>query len=648
MQFIIKKYKHVFFFILFTVTASSLFSQSIQELEEKLKSASQEEKPQILNQLSEAALKSNPDKSIDYAEQALKAAKKVDDVNEQAGAYVNLGNGYEVQGNLKKAVSYYKDAVAIFDKYGQKESSGYLWNRIADWYIKNNKYEEALDANNKALDYFKQSGNKKEAANMRLEIGDIYFKQGKFEAAINEYKFSQKSYENSKDGKGLVTSLNRIGTAYAQWGNFDESFLFLNQAYDAAKKYKMNSEAETISINIEKVKKNLSNYQKSQTDYAVQQEKEKQLQIQSLTQQNMQSMEEIEKLSFENQVKVLKIKGQQEELKTKQLEADNKAKENKLLKQEKDLKDAELNKQKIIIWGGIGLSLLGLIMTFVIFIAYRNKKKANTILSQKNEIIYKQKKQIEQKNTLITDSIDYAKNIQDAILPPPNSLAKYFSDSFILYKPKDIVSGDFYWTHEENNYIYIAAADCTGHGVPGAFMSLLGFIMLDDAVKRNTHWNPAEILAEVNTQLMAVLHQTNQNTSTGKFGMDIALIKYEKDTHEVIYSGAHNPLITISNNQISECKADKISIGSTNECKFTNHSIKLNTGDRVYLFSDGFQDQIGGDKKKKFLAFHLRELLLEVHKLDMPKQMEEIEKKHLEWRGKAEQTDDILVIGITI
>jgi len=415
-----------------------------------------------------------------------------------------------------------------------------------------------------------------------------------------------------------------------------------------AKKNKFSKEADAISLNIEKVKSNLSNFQKSQTEFTQQKEKQTQAQINILSAEKAKSLEEIEKLSYDAQLNELKIKARDDELERKKMEAQSQTKVNELLQKEAQLQESELNKQKLIIWGAIGFSVLGVLLTIFVFLAYRNKKKANDVLKQKNDIIYKQKEQIEQKNILITDSIDYAKSIQDAILPPMDFLRNHFPHSFILYKPKDIVSGDFFWMHEEpgTGCFYIAAADCTGHGVPGAFMSLLGFLMLDDIV-RNIHVTPGEILKEVNKQLMEILHQSNENT-TGKFGMDISLIKYNKQKKEIIFAGAHNPLIILNNGQINEVKADKISIGTTINCSFANNTVQVKDDDMIYLFSDGYQDQIGGEKRKKFLAFHLKEMLQQIHTFEPEKQKEELDKKHLEWRGKTEQTDDILIIGFKV
>lgn len=627
---------------------NSAISQTIEQLQQLLLVASQEDKPKILNQLSEAYLSSDPVKSIDYAEQALKAARKENDADAETGALINLGDGYMASKNQKKSILYYKDAIKIFDDYNQPASSAYLWNKIADSYISAQKYSDALDANNTALGLFIKAKDKIGAATMHLEIGEIHFLQGKFEPAINEYKQAQKSFENLKDPKKNINALQLLGKAYSKWGNYDEAYLYLNQALEVAKKNKLSKEADAISLNLEKVKTNLSSFQKSQTEFSQQKEKQTQAQINILSAEKAKSLEEIEKLSYDAQLNELKIKARDDEIERKKMEAQSQTRVNDLLKKEAELQESELNKQKLIIWGAVGFSILGVLLTIFVFLAYRNKKKANDVLKQKNDIIYKQKEQIEQKNILITDSIDYAKNIQDAILPPMDLLQKHFPHSFILYKPKDIVSGDFFWMHEEpsTGCFYIAAADCTGHGVPGAFMSLLGFLMLDDIV-RNIHVTPGEILKEVNKQLMEMLHQSNENT-TGKFGMDVSLIKYDKQKKEIIFAGAHNPLIILNNGKINEVKADKVSIGTTIDCTFANNTVQVKEEDMIYLFSDGYQDQIGGEKRKKFLAFHLKEMLQQIHTLEPEKQKQELDKKHLEWRGKTEQTDDILIIGFKV
>ena len=655
----------ILFAIIFILISANCFSQSVQELEGKLKTASSQEKPAILNQISSAYFKTDVNKCIEYANQALKASRKQENMDEETSALIMLAKAYEVLKNQKKTIQYYKDAIKVFDDYNQPASSANLWNDIAEIYLYSKNYNEALDADLRALELYKKANDKKGILNMNLEIGDIYCLLQKYEGALPSYKAALKTYEDLKDINRQVMLLNRIGTSYAKWGNYDEAYTFLNHALDIAKKNNMPAEVTSISADIEMVKKNLSNWQKSKIEYDLQVQKEQQAktreqerqikmkenEIDSLANQNVKSMEEIGDLSGDAQLKELKIKAQKEELMRKQMETESQLRANEYLKKEKELADLQVNKQKLVIWGAIGFSVLGIILTILVFVAYRSKKKSNDIQKQKNEIIYKQKEQIEQKNTLITDSIDYAKNIQDAILPTSDSLSKHFSDFFIFYKPKDIVSGDFFWIKDGGkgeDCVCIAAADCTGHGVPGAFMSLLGFIMLDDIAKRNTHSTPADVLKEVNTQLMTVLHQNTDNL-TGKFGMDISLIKYDVEKKEIRYSGAHNPLIIVGNDgQVKEVKADRISIGTALDCSFTNHTVQVNKGDMIYLYSDGYQDQIGGEKRKKFLSFHLKELLQQIYTLDCEKQKEELINKHMAWRDKTDQTDDILLIGLKI
>ncbi len=641
--------------------STAIFAQSPQELETKLASVSEKERPGILNQLAEANLKNNSAKSIEYGEQALKESKKNEDVENEAAALINLGDAYSLTKNQKKAFQYFKSAIKIYDDYSQPSNSAYVWNKIADSYLEIDNYDDAIDANLKAMDLFKKSNEKTGVVNMNIEVGDIYLKQKKFENALPYFKQALGMYENSRDARGQVTILSRIGTTYSNWGNYDEALIFFNKALESAQKNSLKTLEKSIQQNIEVVTKNYTSYQKSRTDFSKkkdeltqQQIKAKEdslklsaLQINTLSTKNIKSIEEIEKLSIEAQVKEFKIKSQQQEILQKQAEAETQIKANQLLKSEKELVDSKLKTQQLIIWGAIAFSILGVILTVIIFIAYRNKKKSNILLVQKNEVIYKQRGEIEKKNIQITDSIDYAKSIQEAILPPPTILSNYFSESFIYYKPKDIVSGDFYWVNENTDSVFIAAADCTGHGVPGAFMSLLGFIMLNDIVRTNKNETPAYLLNEVNNILLTTLHQ-NHDTMTGKFGMDIALIKFDKIKNEITYSGAHNSVIILSEGQMNEIKADKVSIGATMNSVFTNHTVSVKKGDMVYLYSDGYQDQIGGEKRKKFLSLTLKDLFKQIQSLPAEKQTIELEKHHAAWKGANSQTDDILVVGLKI
>jgi PAS domain S-box-containing protein len=264
---------------------------------------------------------------------------------------------------------------------------------------------------------------------------------------------------------------------------------------------------------------------------------------------------------------------------------------------------------------------------------------------------------IRQQNEKITDSINYAQKIQETILPPLDEIILHLPSSFVLYKPKDIVSGDFYWVYKHANKIFVAVADCTGHGVPGAFMSLMGNNLLNDIVKVKGKHKPSEILDELNIQILTTLNQNSKTTSV-KYGMDIALISIEinrtKNTlnsYELQYAGAHSPLFIFRNDEFIQIKANKRAIGSfvkDEESDFTNHTLTVTSGDMIYMFSDGYADQIGGPENKKMFAQPFRDLLQSIALKSVDIQQNELEKTLADWKGNNSQTDDVLVMGIKI
>lgn len=286
--------------------------------------------------------------------------------------------------------------------------------------------------------------------------------------------------------------------------------------------------------------------------------------------------------------------------------------------------------------------------TTVIFIGiwflvlvYDNRKteKANFIIST-------QKKALEEKTKEILDSITYAKRLQDAILPPLNLLSKLLPESFLLYKPKDIVAGDFYWLENFGDTILIAAADCTGHGVPGALVSIVCSNALNRAVKEFHITETGKILDKTRE---LILETFEKNQSNVQDGMDISLCSIHTKTNEIQWSGAYNSLWYIHNGEIKEIPADKQPIGKYNKpLPFHTHQLKLKKGDILYLFTDGYADQFGGPKGKKFKYRQLQELLLANAANPMEKQKFELEKTLNAWKGNLEQVDDILIIGIQI
>ena len=268
-----------------------------------------------------------------------------------------------------------------------------------------------------------------------------------------------------------------------------------------------------------------------------------------------------------------------------------------------------------------------------------------------NLLLIEQKKIIEQKNKDIVDSINYAKHIQDAIFPPEELVKELIPQSFVLLKPKDIISGDFYWVEKFDGKIFIAAVDCTGHGVPGALLSIVGYNLLSKSINEHSHTKPNEILNELSNGIYKTLRQTIESSGV-KDTMDIALCSIDRETNMLEYSGAYNSIYLIRKNKLIEIPADRFPIGvflSGELQKFTNHEMQLEKGDMIYLFSDGYPDQFGGPKGKKLKYKGFQEILLSVHHLPVQEQKTVLDKTIEEWKWMSEeQTDDILIFGVRI
>ena len=269
-------------------------------------------------------------------------------------------------------------------------------------------------------------------------------------------------------------------------------------------------------------------------------------------------------------------------------------------------------------------------------------RRTNRTLKRKNAII-------EEKNKNITDSINYAKRLQNAILPADELINKALPEHFILYMPKDIVSGDFYWVSEHGNKVVVAAMDCTGHGVPGALLSIVGHNANNKTINELGITQPSEVMLSMNAIIKKVLHQ--DEGSNIKDGMDMAMFTYDRITGMLQYAGANNPLYIVSDKKLNIIKASKLTVGTVEEHTGKlpeNHSIQLKKGDCVYVFSDGFADQFGGKKGKKYKTSRLQELLISLGDSEMKEQGERLQTAFKDWKGDNEQVDDVLLIGVRV
>jgi serine phosphatase RsbU (regulator of sigma subunit) len=379
---------------------------------------------------------------------------------------------------------------------------------------------------------------------------------------------------------------------------------------------------------------------------------------------------ELERLAVLKRVQELELKEKQRELnKSNQSLAMSEAENLKSSMQlefanrEKALKESEIKQQKMYGYFMGGGLLLVALFAFFMFRTVQQKKKANLLLEQQSQEITTQKHEIEAKSKLIElknveteQSIQYARRIQHAILPPKEEIGQYLKDYFILYKSKDIVSGDFYFFYdkyaEEVGKVYIASVDCTGHGVPGAFMSMIGYEKLKDAIDMATE--PGKILTELNKGVKSALRQSS-NTNSTRDGMDLSLCAFPTKSNGsamISYAGANRPLWIIKKDskEVEEIKATKVAIGGLTQDsqEFEQHDIKLNKGDTIYMFSDGYADQFGGPKKKKLMTGKFKDIILGIQHLSIKDQHDYLNDFIEKWMDGTEQVDDILVIGVKV
>jgi serine phosphatase RsbU (regulator of sigma subunit) len=443
-------------------------------------------------------------------------------------------------------------------------------------------------------------------------IGIVYAEQSDYSKALEYYFKALKMVEEIGDKSGLAINLGNIGNLYRITGKFNEAEQYLKKALalsDSLGTLDVTRDNESflsqLYDTLGQYKLSLIHYKKYIAARDTIDNDEKRKQINSLANK------------YEWEKKEAVMKEQQEK--------------------ERALFLANQRRNKIILYSV--LSGLALVLVFSVFI-YRSLR----ITKKQKHIIEEQKHVVEEKNKEITDSIRYAKRIQNAILPPDKVVKQHLKESFILYMPKDIVAGDFYWLETKNNTILFAAADCTGHGVPGAMVSVICNNGLNRSVREHGITEPGKILDKTREIVVAEFEKSEEDV---KDGMDISLCAL--NGNHLQWAGANNPLWIIRNGELIEYAPNKQPIGKVdNPTPFITHHIELQQGDKIYIFSDGYADQFGGEKGKKFKAANLKKLLLSIQNESMEQQKNILQQSFNQWKANLEQVDDVLVIGVSV
>jgi serine phosphatase RsbU (regulator of sigma subunit) len=598
----------------------------------------------------------NYPEAIEYMMKGIKLKEEINDKKGMRVGYNNLGNVYATMGNYKEGLNYYFKTLKIAEESKERLGESYAYDNIGTIFLHQNKLDIALVYFKKAVKIQEEIGDKVIAGSSYSSIGNIYQRKKKYKDALPYHTRDLNAKETANDQLGIVAACNSIGFDYFGMNVFDKALTYQQRSYNLSKKMGHKKGIGDAAGGIGRVYEEKKEYAKALEYYDQLLDISTELDFkEGMRDANAYKASVYTKLKqFEKALQCTELYNaikdtllnkdnfkQVAELNTR-YETDKKEKEILLLTKDQELNEKTIKQQQLLRWGLIGGLILLSISIASIYRRYRFKQKANVILE-------KQKKEIQQKNILITDSIDYAKTIQEAVLPTAQETKNLFPESFILYKPKSIVSGDFYWLNAVNDQLICAVADCTGHGVPGAFMSLLGYNMLEDVVKPAPELSPGPILDSLNQQVLSRLSGDDKE-ETIKHGMDISLISIDKTNNRLQYAGAHNSLYVVRDSQLIELKADKMGIGTAARLKsnqFTNQILELQKGDMIYLFTDGFPDQIGGPSRKKFYYPPFKDLLVSISQLSPETQRNKLNDSHVEWLGeKYDQTDDILIMGI--
>ena len=514
---------------------------------------------------------------------------------------------------------------------------------------KNKLHEDAIRFFEKALDENRILGNQNAIKVLNNNIGIIYTELGKDETALIYFNESLKINRALNKKAEIAYDLINIGLSLQNLGRYSESNQKLEEALELTKEENDLKTMKTCYGMMAENYEKLGNSAKSMEYYNQFNSIQKFLQQQEIdraTEAKNQAearrlMTELELASTQDTLSQVIEISKEKEMQIRLLNTEKQLQESKIKEQEARIRSERLFRLVLV-----GIVFFVLLVAFLIYIQLRQKKKANELLAQKNAEISAQKQKI-------TDSIHYAHRIQKAVLTPREEILHVFAGHFIYFQPRELVSGDFYLLSETKGYVVVSAVDCTGHGVPGAFMSMLGISFLNEILSSydpaGKDFSAATILNQMREKIILSLHQTGARKET-KDGMDMSICLFEPGLKKVHFAGAHNSMYLIRNNELQQFDADKmpISIHRNAEKPFTNHEIPLQKDDCIYLFTDGYADQPGGEKGRKFLSRNLKQLLLDIHTRNMNEQKAILQQTFENWKNGYPQRDDILILGIKI
>ena len=617
------------------------------------------------------ASKGNHKQALKHYFSALDYNKLTNNKNLRFGIYSNIGVAYDYLGKASEAINQYLIALKIAEELDDKLRIASVYNNMGNVYLDQNDLENSKDNYTKAFKIYSKINDIEGLAMTNNNFGILSDRKNNSEESIKYYQAAQGFYQQMNDDEGVMETnqnltvvfirLNKLDTAlnycnttlkygletdnkkihagsYYTHGTIYQLKNNLNQAKECYNKCIDISKIDGVKINLSNCYRELASIDNLQKNY-----KDAFVNYQNYILYRDSLVNE------DNSKKILQQQMQYDFDKERNADSIKVAEEKKLT----EAKFKQEKTQRYALYGGLALVAVFGIFMFNRFRVTQKQKKIIELKEQEtqkqNEIIKTQKHVVEEHQKEILDSIHYAKRIQTALLANKEMVNENIANNFILFEPKDIVSGDFYWATKHNNKFYLAACDSTGHGVPGAFMSLLNMGFLSEAIKEKNIEEPHLVLNYVRERLIHSIGIDGQ-----KDGMDAILICIDSnqainDFLNIEYAAANNEPILIKNKQIFELPKDKMPVGKGEKNdSFTLHKIALEKDDTLYLYTDGYADQFGGEKGKKFKYKQLNELLLSIHELPMTEQSNVLQDRFSAWKGDLEQVDDVCIIGIKL